>query len=250
MADEGKARFYERLAELGFEANYDGYLLSDHWKAFRRKILKRDRRCRACDGKAEVVHHLTYRRLGRELMEDALALCFDCHSKIHLSHSRKNIPLANFYDALAVINPEKAGDSLLKKPRKRKRKQAGPRQRHRWDGSYIEPLPPVEPSPDAIADHPLFARRRIIAARLSGGASVEGLARELECSRVHLEQIAAWMTANEPSAIAAPPTEPMDGSGEKPRKGRRNRPSKRQTKNPGPFSPVAIRMIARPRNDS
>lgn len=80
---------FEIERTLNFEkSKYYKYLLhlqSDYWKNIRLKVLERDSRiCQKCKEKtATEVHHLTYERLGNELLEDLLAVCKSCHLKIH-----------------------------------------------------------------------------------------------------------------------------------------------------------------------
>lgn len=61
------------------------YLKSAHWKSFRKIALaSHGRMCaKCCSFKRLQVHHLTYERLGRELISDVQVLCFDCHKKEH-----------------------------------------------------------------------------------------------------------------------------------------------------------------------
>jgi hypothetical protein len=71
-----------RLAALGYDT-YAEYLASDWWRA--RRLLVGQAvgwRC-ACGARATQVHHLTYRRLGRERDSDLVALCAGCHAEIH-----------------------------------------------------------------------------------------------------------------------------------------------------------------------
>ena len=63
---------------------YSEYLDSDEWKEKRAKILNRDKNtCQACGAAANVVHHLTYKRLFHEFDHDLVSLCSDCHDIIH-----------------------------------------------------------------------------------------------------------------------------------------------------------------------
>jgi len=66
---------------------YDLYLKTKHWKAFRLKALHQlGRKCMMCDTdetKILHVHHLTYKNLGHESMEDVIILCPVCHKAIH-----------------------------------------------------------------------------------------------------------------------------------------------------------------------
>ena len=64
---------------------YDSYLHSAEWRALRAKILKRSGgMCEGCgERRAVQVHHLTYERLGREMLFDLVAVCLRCHESIH-----------------------------------------------------------------------------------------------------------------------------------------------------------------------
>jgi 5-methylcytosine-specific restriction endonuclease McrA len=63
---------------------YNEYLLSPEWYARRLAVLKRDgNKCRACQDDASQVHHLTYERVGKEPLEDLVAICDGCHERLH-----------------------------------------------------------------------------------------------------------------------------------------------------------------------
>ena len=74
-------------------AQYQNYLLGDHWRAFRLKVLAERRECQECgiDYRKAVklyrqwlnVHHLTYERIGQEKPADVEVLCYGCHMKQH-----------------------------------------------------------------------------------------------------------------------------------------------------------------------
>ena len=62
------------------------YLRSSAWKARRRAALTRaEQKCQDCGrgGPALHVHHLTYKRWGREEPSDLRALCSKCHARRH-----------------------------------------------------------------------------------------------------------------------------------------------------------------------
>ncbi len=64
---------------------YQQYLASSTWRQKRTLVMQRAQGvCEGC-GKAEPdqVHHLTYRRLGDEMLFDLAALCRSCHERIH-----------------------------------------------------------------------------------------------------------------------------------------------------------------------
>jgi 5-methylcytosine-specific restriction endonuclease McrA len=84
------------LHRLGFGRDgYDKYLESPYWKEFRRKKFAEQLErighncCEQCATIVEKptvelqVHHLTYERLGNELMGDVQIICRECHKKVH-----------------------------------------------------------------------------------------------------------------------------------------------------------------------
>jgi 5-methylcytosine-specific restriction endonuclease McrA len=64
---------------------YEEYLKTPAWHARRNRVLLRaGHRCEGCGQQpATQVHHLTYRRLGHEMLFDLVAICRDCHHTIH-----------------------------------------------------------------------------------------------------------------------------------------------------------------------
>lgn len=65
---------------------YKDYLKTPEWARLRRLVMARsDGVCGRCRRKADVwnVHHLTYERLGCELMTDLVLLCRRCHQAVH-----------------------------------------------------------------------------------------------------------------------------------------------------------------------
>jgi 5-methylcytosine-specific restriction endonuclease McrA len=80
----------QRLAALEAESDrwwewYNGYLQSPEWRALRDLVLMRaNGRCEGC-GTAEPseVHHLTYDHAGAEFLFELVALCTNCHERLH-----------------------------------------------------------------------------------------------------------------------------------------------------------------------
>ena len=64
---------------------YYAYLQSLQWKSIRLDYMRRvGWLCEHCRvRKSEIVHHLIYDRLGREQPEDLMALCRECHDRMH-----------------------------------------------------------------------------------------------------------------------------------------------------------------------
>jgi 5-methylcytosine-specific restriction endonuclease McrA len=68
-----------------WKAWYEDYLQSPGWAELRRKVLAREKGiCQGCTvEKATEVHHTTYSHVGNELLFELLALCSNCHAKVH-----------------------------------------------------------------------------------------------------------------------------------------------------------------------
>jgi 5-methylcytosine-specific restriction endonuclease McrA len=64
---------------------YEVHLQSPKWKALRKKVIERANGiCEGCGrNKATQAHHLTYERVGDEMLFDLVAVCDECHSKVH-----------------------------------------------------------------------------------------------------------------------------------------------------------------------
>ena len=63
---------------------YNDYLSSLYWLEKREAVLKRDNnKCCICGGLANQVHHLTYQRVGNELLDDLISICAQCHTNLH-----------------------------------------------------------------------------------------------------------------------------------------------------------------------
>jgi phage terminase large subunit GpA-like protein len=82
-----------RIRNLGFN-NYNEYLRSDHWNKIKRKYRmsrKRPQHCWCCGSKNNLqLHHKTYKRLGKEKLNDLLLICDECHSQLHNLVKRDN----------------------------------------------------------------------------------------------------------------------------------------------------------------
>lgn len=81
------ARFPTKEQSVGqiVDFRYRNYISSDAWKQKRLERLEHDgRECSECGNTKHLqVHHLTYERLGNELLRDLLTLCDTCHSRLH-----------------------------------------------------------------------------------------------------------------------------------------------------------------------
>jgi uncharacterized Zn finger protein len=66
---------------------YCNYLNSREWKKKREVVLRRDNyKCQHCNvNPAENVHHLSYKNIYEEPLEDLISVCKECHLLIHQS---------------------------------------------------------------------------------------------------------------------------------------------------------------------
>lgn len=64
---------------------YNGYLISDEWKARRALVMKRaEGWCEGCrEQSATMVHHLSYAHVGDEFLWELVAICSGCHDRAH-----------------------------------------------------------------------------------------------------------------------------------------------------------------------
>jgi hypothetical protein len=87
--------FWQRRALRGRDAafekdrefwdRYYDHLNSFKWQQLRAKVFNRARlECEGCGERPAVeVHHTTYKHLGNEFLFELLALCRDCHFRVH-----------------------------------------------------------------------------------------------------------------------------------------------------------------------
>jgi len=70
-----------------YKIKYREYLESSQWDDIRKKVIHRAKgKCEGCAASDKLeVHHLTYERVGMELMTDLVAFCSECHSKAHFN---------------------------------------------------------------------------------------------------------------------------------------------------------------------
>lgn len=78
---------------MSISKEYRKYLKSPEWTA-KREMLIEDRggKCQKCGEKGNHIHHVTYKNLFNEPLEDLLLFCEDCHEKTHreINESFKN----------------------------------------------------------------------------------------------------------------------------------------------------------------
>jgi hypothetical protein len=75
----------QRTGAEGFKREYDVYLKSPEWARRRATVLRRAGGiCEGCLGrKATQVHHLTYDHIYNEFMFELVAVCDECHKRLH-----------------------------------------------------------------------------------------------------------------------------------------------------------------------
>ncbi len=75
----------QRQTRTDRQKEYDKYLAGPVWKEKRERVLIRAKRvCEGCGiAAAEEVHHLNYKRIFNEMLFDLVAVCADCHRKLH-----------------------------------------------------------------------------------------------------------------------------------------------------------------------
>ena len=106
--DRELQQMHDYKPEVPYE-QYEEYLDTKEWKALRQKVIKRDRNmCAQCGEKFASkelhVHHITYKRLKREHMEDLVSVCEFHHELIH-DFRGKN---AGYYPILSMGELSKA----------------------------------------------------------------------------------------------------------------------------------------------
>ena len=67
--------------------DYSKYLQSEHWADLKRRYRasKLPQVCRVCGCPRVQMHHVTYKRLGAEWLNDLVPLCGDHHWAVHVS---------------------------------------------------------------------------------------------------------------------------------------------------------------------
>lgn len=104
--DRVKREHDERHARHNAEwwAWYTAYLQSPDWARLRSQVLARDGyKCNGCGGVATQAHHLHYRRVGYELLCDLMAVCEDCHGRLHTTEA--NTPPGGPAGASGRVDP-------------------------------------------------------------------------------------------------------------------------------------------------
>ncbi len=124
--DFGNTRYSESMnylvQPLGFR-NYDEYLNGTHWKEYIRK--HRRITCFCCNSSGVMnQHHITYKRIGKELPEDTITVCNRCHDEIHDRCKKKTAMLSTAHIQLRDNLPL-LSESEMKRQRSERDRLAG-----------------------------------------------------------------------------------------------------------------------------
>ena len=87
MEYNGKRKSKWKVPEASPTIDYEKYILSLKWRTSqaRQKTISLDNfSCRMCGAKYPLhVHHISYKNLGKETLEDLVTLCEVCHEYTH-----------------------------------------------------------------------------------------------------------------------------------------------------------------------
>lgn len=86
--ERGAYKERERDRRAAFFAKYDEYLRSAAWRDLRSQVMLRAKAtCEGClRSAATQVHHLTYEHVFAEFAFELVAVCDDCHARLHPRH--------------------------------------------------------------------------------------------------------------------------------------------------------------------
>lgn len=103
----------QRLRQLGYRS-YGHYLQSSHWRATKARYRAAEHLPQACMCEAVdnlQLHHMTYERLGEELLTDLVPLCVTCHNMVHELERRGDITL-DFQGMLDEVRAQRGRELL------------------------------------------------------------------------------------------------------------------------------------------
>jgi 5-methylcytosine-specific restriction endonuclease McrA len=78
-------QFSKQIQDRAWWDKYNAHLASRKWQQLGHLVLHRENGlCQGCRAAAATeIHHLTYDRLGDELLIDLVAFCKPCHQRAH-----------------------------------------------------------------------------------------------------------------------------------------------------------------------
>jgi 5-methylcytosine-specific restriction endonuclease McrA len=96
----------QREGEAGFWKSYNEYLNSDEWRGKRAKVMERaGNLCEGCRSKpATQVHHLHYRHVFAEFLFELVAVCEECHTRLHAEDEPEQKPVGEDGRPNSVLN--------------------------------------------------------------------------------------------------------------------------------------------------
>ena len=104
--------WYYLLKSFGWGHNnttYKKYLDSPAWQVKRDKVIQRDGGHCVCGAQATQVHHKNYDHIGKEPLEELVALCEDCHNRVHQAREQYVMKQSPFKKAfIAYVDRESA----------------------------------------------------------------------------------------------------------------------------------------------
>lgn len=97
---------------------YQKYLKSEHWSKKKKELFFENRyRCLGCGSRMKLeVHHLTYKNIGNESLQDLVYLCRYCHNKVTFSEEKEKF-------TLYLLEKRKRNFFAVPKNRNKKRKR-------------------------------------------------------------------------------------------------------------------------------
>jgi 5-methylcytosine-specific restriction endonuclease McrA len=80
-----QAQRERELSNEQWRARYDAYIGSDAWAVRREQVISRAGGiCEGCrEAEAVQAHHLSYRNMGNEFLWELVAICRNCHERVH-----------------------------------------------------------------------------------------------------------------------------------------------------------------------
>jgi len=79
------------------KTDYSSYMQSPKWQEIREiRLFVDSNKCQSCgNGEQLQVHHITYKRLGNEDIDDLVTVCKQCHKELHDYYGKNavNYPL-------------------------------------------------------------------------------------------------------------------------------------------------------------
>lgn len=107
------------INSLGYDS-YKQYLQSEHWSNIKNRFYNSKLFNGGCDCCGESncrlnLHHKTYKRLGREKLDDLIAVCDRCHKEIHYLLNNNNSSKINIWSVSKKIKNRHKKERLFSK---------------------------------------------------------------------------------------------------------------------------------------